>query len=565
MPEPSPSRSPSPLLLGGDIRQEALPIWTLRLAFLVLAVLTPLYGVIYAATSPRAVDPWSVRMAIVGLSLVGLAASYRVRAVVEHPRPVLAVVVVAAFAWFGWLTAANDLAPDYAIGFLVVVVATAMVVSIAWERIQPLAGVLLLAFGIGVVVAFEIDPAAADMDPLVFVTVLATGEGVVFFALQSRIRMAAALRASEARLAEAERLSGTGAWTLDTTTGIRTWSAGAYDVLGVSRSVSMPPSLSEFVHRDDVDLCREEYGRLIAGGGPSDLRFRIVRPDGTVRWLHSVIEFERRSGCFRGAFVDVTEQMGRECALAEALDTAETASRATNEFLANMSHEIRTPLTAIIGFAQLLREETGETHAAFVEPIENAGLRLLGTLNSVLDLARMEAGQTDLALVPTDLSLETREVIRMLRAQADAKGLPLHYEGAGGPVQALADPDAFGRILTNLLSNAVKFTEHGYVAVRLAADAGRAILEVEDTGRGMDPTFLNELFQPFRQASKGWARSHEGTGLGLTITRRLVEAMDGTIRVESRPGEGSRFTVAFPLLLAETRPVAVSARASAAA
>ena len=212
-----------------------------------------------------------------------------------------------------------------------------------------------------------------------------------------------------------------------------------------------------------------------------------------------------------------------------------------------MSHEIRTPLTAIIGFAQMLSEEVDDDARDLVEPIETGGRRLLGTLNSVLDLARMEAGETDLALAPVDLAAEVREVAQLLRGRADGAGLALVLDVDEEPLWTTADPDALGRVLTNLLSNAVKFTEAGTITLAVGRAGGRAEVVVADTGRGMDAAFLAELFEPFRQASTGWARSHEGTGLGMTITRRLVQAMHGTIAVESAPGQGTRFTVRLPL------------------
>ena len=547
MPETALSRLQTLVPYWGDADPAEVPVRALRLSLVLLAVLSPLYGLVYEITSPGVVDPWSVRLAVGAFSIMGLVASYRVRFVRDHAKSMLAVSVVAALGWYGWLVVANGLAANYALGYLFIDVASAMVFSLAWDRTRPVAAVLGGAIVIGAAIAFTVEPAATAIHPLVFLTVLATGSCVVWFVLRARIEVAGALRESETRLADAERLTCTGAWTLDVNEGTRRWSDGAYDVLGVPRSTVPPPSLFDFVHSADLGLCRAEYERMLGSGGTVDFRFRAVRPDGEIRWLHSTAELDG-PGRLRGAFVDVTEQVARECELVRARDQAEAASRATREFLANMSHEIRTPLTAIIGFAQLLREETGDTHTFLVEPIENAGRRLLGTLNSVLDLARMEAGETDLALEPTDLGTEAADVVEMLRPHAETKGLTLHYDGPRAPLQALADADALGRVVTNLVSNAIKFTTEGGVVVRLAAEAGRAVLVVEDTGRGMDEAFLRDLFQPFRQASTGWARSHEGTGLGMTITRRLVEAMEGTVLVESRPGAGTRFTVSFPLL-----------------
>ena len=224
---------------------------------------------------------------------------------------------------------------------------------------------------------------------------------------------------------------------------------------------------------------------------------------------------------------------------------AQAADRAKSAFLANMSHEIRTPLTAIIGFAQLLEEAGGDPDLS--GRIERAGLRLLGTINSVLTFARLEAGRTEVHQEPAEVALLVRHAVDSLRPLALTKrlSLALAVDPAAEAALALVDPAHFGRVLDNLIGNAVKFTDKGAVAVRVSADEARVRVVVSDTGPGIDAGFLPRIFGEFEQETTGERRRFEGSGLGLAITKRLVEAMQGEITVETKPGRGSAFTVTF--------------------
>ena len=224
---------------------------------------------------------------------------------------------------------------------------------------------------------------------------------------------------------------------------------------------------------------------------------------------------------------------------------AQAADRAKSAFLANMSHEIRTPLTAIIGFAQLLEEAGGDPDLS--GRIERAGLRLLGTINSVLTFARLEAGRTEVRQEPVELASLVRQAVDALRPLALTKrlSLALAVDADAEDAVALVDRSHFGRVMDNLIGNAVKFTEKGAVAVRVRADAETVRVVVSDTGPGIDAGFLPRIFGEFEQETTGERRRFEGSGLGLAITKRLVDAMGGEISVETAIGRGSSFTVSF--------------------
>jgi signal transduction histidine kinase/DNA-binding response OmpR family regulator len=238
----------------------------------------------------------------------------------------------------------------------------------------------------------------------------------------------------------------------------------------------------------------------------------------------------------------------------------QAASAAKSDFLAAMSHELRTPLNAIIGFSELLNEGSDEvadlaTVTAYAGHIHASGLHLLDLVNDVLDLARVEAGRLDLRPVRVDLDVLVRQTVATLQPLADQKRQTLVLQLA--PIAVDADPSRVRQIVLNLLSNAIKFTDAGG-EIRLALgqdEGGGARLTVADTGRGIASTDLDRIFDAFQQGEAGGTASHhEGTGLGLALTRQLVDAHGGSIEVRSEVGRGSEFTVTLPVQRAAGDP-----------
>lgn len=247
-------------------------------------------------------------------------------------------------------------------------------------------------------------------------------------------------------------------------------------------------------------------------------------------------------------YTDISDQKEWEKQLQEAKDRAQEASRLKSAMLANMSHEVRTPLTSVIGFLEILLEQLDGDLRAFALKAFNSSQRLMETLESVLQLSKLEAGVADLELQAIDLRRKVNETVDMLSPEVADRGVQLAVELPEKPVEGVWNEGAINRIIGNLLENAVKFTpEGGRVSVRVQTDGEEAVLEVEDTGIGVSDAFLPRLFNAFEQEPKEAGHSYEGSGLGLSITQRLVEAHRGTIGVESRKGEGTCFTVRLPL------------------
>ncbi|MFZ5723868.1 MAG: ATP-binding protein [Pseudomonadota bacterium] len=241
--------------------------------------------------------------------------------------------------------------------------------------------------------------------------------------------------------------------------------------------------------------------------------------------------------------------------LEKAREQADRANRAKSEFLAGASHEIRTPLTAILGYAELLQDRRlgDEEYFRYLGTIRNNGEDLLGILNDVLDLSKIEAGRLDLSWEKSDIRAILCGVVSLLDVKARERGLSLSIEGDTElPLRAFVDPVRFRQILLNLVGNAIRYTDRGAIVVRCRVEhvgpvSARLHVAVQDTGVGMDPVQVARLFRPFTQLGHGSTRRAGGTGLGLALSQEFARAMGGCIRVESVPGKGSVFTLELPL------------------
>ncbi len=299
------------------------------------------------------------------------------------------------------------------------------------------------------------------------------------------------------------------------------------------------------VHPEDRAWSREAEEGTRARGKRSDFVNRCLRKDGTVvdvLWSASWSAEDEILVCVAH---DVTEQRRVEKELREAKETADRANRAKSEFLSRMSHELRTPLNAILGFGQLLdRRELRSDHRPHVKHILTAGQHLLGLIDEVLDISRIESDRMQLALEPVSVRLALQGALELIQPLAAERSVDL-FAPAAGEIDyfVLADCRRLQQVMLNLFTNAVKYTPAGgAVLIKCRAGAGKVRFAVHDTGTGIAPEMLSRVFTPFDRL--GAERSGvEGTGLGLALSRRLVQAMQGEIGVESILGEGSTFWV----------------------
>ena len=272
--------------------------------------------------------------------------------------------------------------------------------------------------------------------------------------------------------------------------------------------------------------------------------------------LGRTLQIRRRAmpnGSVISIYSDITENKAAERRLIEARSQAEAANRAKGDFLANMSHELRTPLNAIIGFSEVISNElfgpiANEKYLEYIKDIHSSSLHLLSIINDVLDMSKIEAGKVELAKEVVQIQNVISEVMRMVHERARSRDIELTAQLSDENVEIWADERSMKQIFLNLLSNAIKFSkEGGQVYVRVVADQPDiAVLEIEDQGIGMSEEEQERALQPFGQAKPVTTRNYGGTGLGLPITKGLVEAHGGTLTIDSRAGHGTMVRIVLP-------------------
>jgi PAS domain S-box-containing protein len=371
--------------------------------------------------------------------------------------------------------------------------------------------------------------------------------------ITDRVHTENALRRANERVALTARSVGMGTWELDPASGETTWDDAMFRLRGLEPQVEAPTADERrtMVHPDDREFVEQVLRDAVAGSRSAAYEFRVVWPDGTVRWLASrsspLPGTDGRSKRYIGINWDITERVQAESERHERV-LAQRESEAKSRFLARMSHELRTPLNAVLGFAQLLQLDDGSSTPGErrhrVDHIRSAGEHLLSLINEVLDLSSLDTGQVRLEFKPVPMRDVVSEALPLVTPMAESYGVRL----VTGPIEGVAwgDRTRLRQVLINLLSNAVKYNRRGGQAhIETRCAGARVLLTVSDTGRGLSAEQRGHLFEPFNRLGIE-SEGIEGTGIGLAIVKALIDRMHGSIAVRSEPGIGSSFEVSLP-------------------
>jgi PAS domain S-box-containing protein len=387
------------------------------------------------------------------------------------------------------------------------------------------------------------------------VTRLKDVEAALRAEVAERARAYELLRASEAALREAQRLGQIGSWEWDAATGLTTWSDQLYAIFGYDTREPPPEATvqgrSQLYPPESMARLQPAVLHTLQTGAPFALELEYQRRDGARGWIEArgeaVCDAQGKPVKLRGTVHEITLRREMQEARLQR-DVAEAASRNKTQFLSRVSHELRTPLNAILGFAQLCEHDAtlGLKHREWAQHIRVGGQHMLDLIDEILDLSGAELGHTRVTSVEMDLTEAVRHCMTQLSEVARASHLHLDDRLPREPLRVMADPMRVRQVIQNLLSNAIKYNRPGGTVTLSAELQGPTVaLRVQDSGIGLNAAQLARLFTPFDRLGAE-ATGVQGSGIGLALSRKLVELMDGRIEVQSEPGVGSVFTVVLP-------------------
>ena len=438
----------------------------------------------------------------------------------------------------------RDSGPAGALARFVLPLALLIPMAVGWLRFE---GQRFGLYGTGTGILLQVGANVLVTSLLLIATIAA-----LFRSDRLRKLRELSLSRSEEQYRLAERVAHVGHWRIDLPSMAVSWSDEVFQICGIPKEAGPPRAADvlELYHPDDRARVRQSVREALKHGRGWDYPVRLCRPDGELRYVGSQGVCERDEAgnltSIFGVFADVTE-------LEHARRQAEAATVTKSAFLANMSHEIRTPLNGVMGFAELLLstdlKPEQERHATLI--LESAQT-LLKLLNDILDVSKIDAGQMQVVCEPFDLAHQLQQCVRLMSAAAEKKSLELTLAiDPSLPQHVLGDGLRLRQVILNLLGNGLKFTDKGWVRIEVARKSGaegdEISIAVSDTGIGVPAARQQSIFEEFVQADASVSRRFGGSGLGLSISRRLITLMGGRMELRSREGEGTVVTVSLPL------------------
>jgi PAS domain S-box-containing protein len=363
------------------------------------------------------------------------------------------------------------------------------------------------------------------------------------------------LRKSEKKYRDLVEGIDEGVWAIDENANTVFVNRAMAEMLGYAPEEMLGRHLFSFIDESEIEKAKSDLEKRKSGISEKH-EFEFLRKDGSGINTHlTTAPVIDDAGNYRGAVaavMDITDKKRIENDLLRAKEIAETASKSKSDFLANMSHELRTPLNAIIGFSEFMLKADSEgltkNHIEYLERIYSAGQHLLSLINDILDLSRIEAGKMELFAENIDLPGTLEYCMTMFREKARNHRIKMTLAADEAPKIIRADLRKLKQIIINLLSNALKFTpDGGEIHVSASQNDGYVQISVRDSGIGLKPEDMERIFAPFERAGEDGNTNIEGTGLGLSMVKRLVELHGGSVCAESAPGEGSAFYFTIPI------------------